>query len=216
MAKTDFERARTEEQKDYRVTEIVKATARLLEGKSFDEINLTEIAKEASFTRSNLYKYFATKEEVFLELLKRDLVQMRRDLEKVYQHDQSPSAEEFARKWTATQARHKRLLELFSILYTSIERNSSLEKLIEFKELARDELKLLIDLLRRLFPTLSIEGANEFMHSCMAVGLGLYPMANMGEKQLRAMETAGTLHTKAEFDTFYERAVCYLIRGFTV
>jgi len=214
MARIEFERARTDKQKDYRVTEIVKATARLLKSKSFNEINLTEIAREASFTRSNLYKYFETKEEIFLELLKRDLVQLRKDLEKVYKNDKTPTAEKFARKWVATQSRHKRLIKLFSILYTSIERNSSLEKLIEFKELARDELKFLIDLLCRLFPTLSIEEANEFMHTSMAVALGLYPMSHLGDKQVKALEVAGIAHTRADFDSFFERAVCHLIRGF--
>jgi AcrR family transcriptional regulator len=214
MTKTDFERARTEAQKDYRVSEIVNATTRLLEDNDFDQINLTEIAKEAKFTRSNLYKYFETKEEIFLELLKRDIVQLRKALEKKFRKDKSLSADRFAKKWVTVQLKHKRLIRLFSILYTSIEKNSSMQKLIEFKELAREELNILSDLLKRIFPSMTDEETNEFMHTSMALGLGLYPMSNLSEKQLKAMETAGILHTKAEFDPFFERAICYLIRGF--
>ena len=37
---------------------------------SFEEITFVLIAKEAQFTRSNLYKYFNSKEEIFLEFIK--------------------------------------------------------------------------------------------------------------------------------------------------
>jgi hypothetical protein len=53
-----WERARTDEQKEVQVAEIVEATARLYENHSFEDINLPLIAKDAKFTCSNLYKYF--------------------------------------------------------------------------------------------------------------------------------------------------------------
>ena len=67
-----WQRARSEEQKEHRISEIVDATARLYEKHSFEEISFTLIAKEAGFTRSNLYKYFSSKEEIFLTFLIQD------------------------------------------------------------------------------------------------------------------------------------------------
>ena len=55
-----------------RKEEIVKACEQLYQTMSFREINLKEIGKVTSFTRTSIYNYFQTKEEIFLELLKRE------------------------------------------------------------------------------------------------------------------------------------------------
>lgn len=46
--------------------EIVNACASLYESMSFKEITLKEIGKRTSFTRTSIYNYFQTKEEIFL------------------------------------------------------------------------------------------------------------------------------------------------------
>ena len=75
-----WERARTETQKQQRISEILDAAARLYEAHRFEEITFVSIAREAKFTRSNLYKYFSSKEEIFLEFLKHDIILWRQDL----------------------------------------------------------------------------------------------------------------------------------------
>ena len=80
-----WERARTEAQKQQRVSEIIDATARLYKKHRFEEITFVAIAKEAKFTRSNLYKYFNTKEEIFFEFLKHDIILWRQDLDTTLQ-----------------------------------------------------------------------------------------------------------------------------------
>lgn len=52
-----WECARSEEQKEERVAGIIASTARLYKMHTFEEITFVLIAKEATFTRSNLYKY---------------------------------------------------------------------------------------------------------------------------------------------------------------
>ena len=54
----EWKRARSDKHKEHRISEIVAATARLYKKHSFEEITFSSIAKEAKFTRSNLYKYF--------------------------------------------------------------------------------------------------------------------------------------------------------------
>ncbi len=76
----DWVRARSDRQIEQRTGEIVGATARLYETHRFEEITFAMIAKEADFTRSNLYRYFETKEEIFLELLKHDIGVWRSDV----------------------------------------------------------------------------------------------------------------------------------------
>ena len=53
--------------------EIVNACALLYETMGFKEITIKDIAAATSFTRTSIYNYFQTKEEIFLALLQHGL-----------------------------------------------------------------------------------------------------------------------------------------------
>ena len=52
--------------------EIIAACAELNETMSFREITIKEIGAATSFTRTSIYNYFETKEEIFLALLQKE------------------------------------------------------------------------------------------------------------------------------------------------
>ena len=60
--------------------EIVQACARLYETRSFREITLKEIGAQTTFTRTSIYNYFHTKEEIFLALLQQEHEAWNQDL----------------------------------------------------------------------------------------------------------------------------------------
>lgn len=91
-----WQRARTDEQKEQRIAEILDAAARLQAQLDFDKITLAAIAKEANFTRSNLYKYFRSKEEIFFEFLKYDVHLWRQGLVARFDATATCSVAEFA------------------------------------------------------------------------------------------------------------------------
>ena len=76
--------------------EIVQACARLYETRSFREITLKEIGAQTTFTRTSIYNYFQTKEEIFLALLQREHEAWAEDLEELARRDAALSAEAFA------------------------------------------------------------------------------------------------------------------------
>ncbi|MDH4219370.1 MAG: TetR family transcriptional regulator [Candidatus Aminicenantes bacterium] len=206
-------RARTDKQKEYRISEIVAATARLYNKHSFEEITFSLIAKEAKFTRSNLYKYFNSKEEIFLEFLKHDLMRWRKDTEKAYQKDKAYSVDEFASIWVKMQVKHVRLLNLISILYTHLEKNSSLQNLIDFKKRANEELMTLSELLCGLFPLLTLEKVAEFLNLQLAAAIGLYQMTNLSEVQRIVLEYPEFEHFKLDFKVYFQKTVEHLLQG---
>ena len=55
-----------------RKEEIIAACAKLNETMSFREITIKEIGAATSFTRTSIYNYFETKEEIFLALLQKE------------------------------------------------------------------------------------------------------------------------------------------------
>ena len=63
--------------------EIVNACAALYETMGFKEITIRDIGEKTSFTRTSIYNYFQTKEEIFLALFQREYELWREDLEAV-------------------------------------------------------------------------------------------------------------------------------------
>jgi AcrR family transcriptional regulator len=208
-----WQRARNEEQKEQRISEIVSATARLYKKHSFEEISFALIAKEAGFTRSNLYKYFPSKEEIFLEFLKHDIIIWRKELVKTYRRRKAWSVKTFASVWVEILSKHKRLLNLLSILHSFLEKNVSEQTLIDFKTRATDELKVLSELLCRIFPALSPQEAGEFLELQLASAIGLYQITNLSEMQQRVLEYPEFRHLKVDFNSYLQKTVEYLLRG---
>ena len=64
----DYIRARSDEHKEERLSQIKEATAELFASCPYSEITLTTIAEKLDWSRANLYKYVTTKEEIFLEI----------------------------------------------------------------------------------------------------------------------------------------------------
>ena len=52
--------------------EIVNACAALYETMGFKEITIRDIGEKTSFTRTSIYNYFQTNEEIFLALFQRE------------------------------------------------------------------------------------------------------------------------------------------------
>ena len=63
-----------------RKEEIIQACACLYQTMSFREITLKEIGEKTTFTRTSIYNYFHTKEEIFLALLQQEYETWGEDL----------------------------------------------------------------------------------------------------------------------------------------
>jgi len=193
----DWVRARSDEQIEQRINEIVDATARLYEENRFEDITFAMIAKEANFTRSNLYRYFQTKEDIFLELLKSDIAVWRKDILENFT-DGNPSLHEVAEISVELILRHKRMVKLFTILFTLLEPNASLEALTAFKQKITEEIGMVAHFLSTKLPFPSIEAAGDFLTTQSYLAMGAYPMMNLTSKQKEAMQAIG-MDTSPEY-----------------
>ena len=66
-----------------RKEEIISACRKLYETMSFKDITLKEIGKQTSFTRTSIYNYFETKEEIFLALFAQEYELFAEDLDRL-------------------------------------------------------------------------------------------------------------------------------------
>lgn len=129
-----FQRARSPEQKAERRDAILAAGARLLEASALEAVSLNAIAREAKLAKSNLYRYFKTREEIFLALLVDDIEQWADRSERaVLALPDDPEVEALAQALVGAMMRHPRMIRLLGQLVSVLERNASVEAIIAFK-----------------------------------------------------------------------------------
>jgi AcrR family transcriptional regulator len=208
-----WKRARSEEQKRQRISEIVGATARLYTKYPFEDITLTRIAEDAGFTRSNLYKYFSSKEEIFLAFLRQDITTWRNDLLRTYETRKIRSIKTFASIWVNILSRHQRLLDLVSILPSFLEKNVTEEVLVDFKRSVNRELGVLSELLCKTFPAFTPEKAGEFLELQLASAIGLHQITNLSEIQKKVLAYPEFRHMKVDFGLYLRKAIECLLYG---
>ncbi len=73
MKSCQFQRARSPQQKAERRAHILLAAADFFSRQRFESIALTDIARQAGVTKAALYRYFPSKEALFLELYLNEL-----------------------------------------------------------------------------------------------------------------------------------------------
>ena len=142
----------SEELTNARKDEIISACAALYETMSFRDITLREIGARTSFTRTSIYNYFQTKEEIFLALFQREYEAWNRDLEQMMEEHDSMSAGEFASALAATLEKRAQLLKLLAMNHYDMEANSRMENLVAFKVAYGNTLRTFACCLEKYFP----------------------------------------------------------------
>jgi AcrR family transcriptional regulator len=190
-----WQRARSEDQKEQRELTILNAAAELFDAHRFEEITFAMIGKQAKFTRSNLYRYFKTKEEVFIRLLAKDIDQWQARVLPVILAGKLTRSN-FVSAWVPLMMESPRLMRLYDILANVLEENASDDAVREFKRETHGYLQNLIDALidNKLFS--SAEGLMKFMTSQMALAGGMYPKLHMSERLHRLSAEQGMAYSR--------------------
>lgn len=175
---------------DLRKEEIINACEKLYENNSFKDITIKSIGEETTFSRTSIYNYFQTKEEIFLALLKREYERWIDDLNEMYEKNSEMEKEVFADKLANTVAKRNNLLKLLSMNMYDMEENSRMEELIEFKKAYGKAIKMVRKCVDKFFENMSDEEKEEFVFLFFPLMYGIYPYAKVTEKQMQAMETA--------------------------
>ncbi len=212
MKTTKWIRARSQEKKDFRVKEIVSATAKLYENCRYEDISFASIAKELDFTRANLYKYFTSKEEIFLELLKNDVVNWRIELDQIFNKDKIYSIHDFSIKWVDTTMKNKRFLDLFSLLHLHLEKEASYSNLVNFKKYVTLEYKKVVECITGKIDGFVENIAVEFITFQAAICVGLYQVTNLSENQRKVLDKQEFSFYKIDFREKYIQAVKSILK----
>lgn len=192
-ASEDLTKARREE--------IVNACAELYETMNFKDVTLKEISTKTSFTRTLIYYYFHTKEEIFLALIQREYEAWIEDLLTIGKSHQKMSAEQFADELSHSLERRSNLLKLMSMNHYDMEENSRMENLVAFKKAYGNSMQTLAGCLEKFFPKMTIADIQGFIYAFFPFMFGIYPYTVVTEKQKEALRQS---HTNYVFLSIYE------------
>ena len=169
--------------------EIIDACAALYETMPFKKITPGEISKKTSFTRTSIYNYFRTKEEIFLALLEREYTAWGDDLAALARTEMP--AERFPAAFAALLEKRKCMLKLLSMNLYDMEAGSRPENLVSFKRAYGRSVREVGACLEKHGPVMTDGDVQTFVYAFFPFLFGVYPYANASEKQRAAMEKAG-------------------------
>ena len=188
--------------------EIVNACAALYQTMSFRDITLRDIGEKTSFTRTSIYNYFQTKEEIFLALLQREHEAWIADLEEIARREEPMTPERFADALARTLEKRGCMLKLESMNLYDMEGSSRMENLVAFKEVYGRAVQAVTRCLERCFPQMTQEEVQTFLYAFFPFLFGVYPYSMPTEKQEEAMKLA---HVRP-----VRRSVYQLVRSLVV
>jgi AcrR family transcriptional regulator len=177
-------------------------------------VHFKAISAMTSFKRPTIYLYYKTKDEVLLDLLKREMLDWEAALRKVFDTTERMTKEQYSAFLTETVASRGKMLRLLTILCTNIENQCRLEKLAEFKREAGGAFAAISESLGKFFPRADTGKKAFFRTAFVSFIHGLYPLAYPTKKQNDAMALAGREYTAPDFKESYYHCISLLLSEF--
>lgn len=209
-----WQRARSDEKRHERKMAIYEAAYSLFEAHGYNDVSFNGIAAEAGFTKSNMYRYFTSKEEIFLGIFL-DLFEIwfsdcQARLQKLAVN--APT-DKFANLWVEVYLAHPKFLDLIPQLFISLEQNSSFDQLIAFKRRSKELLYMITIEISRIYPDIQDEKAFRFLSLSFAATSNYWA----GSTQNEALESVYALDEfkdlKPDFKYDLSNSIEIIVRG---
>lgn len=180
-------RARTKEQFDERKKEILNAMDSLYLNKELNSIYLKDISELTHITRTAIYFYYKSKEEILLDSLYNHFIELDDGLESLI--DKNLNKDEIINYIAALLEQNIIILKIMSCNLEDIERSTTLENLIVLKT----ELKRFQTSFKKLVKKCNCQNdENIVTASFITLMYGYYPIAYPIDVQKEAMKQTGT------------------------
>lgn len=180
----------SEELTNARKDEIINACASLYKTMGFKDITIRDIGAETSFTRTAIYNYFQTKEEIFLALLQREHEAWISNLEEITREHETMTIGDFSDAIAGSLEKRGCMLKLMSMNLYDMEGNSRMDNLVAFKVVYAQALRSVSGCLEKFFPQMTPGDIQEFLYVFFPFLFGVYPYTTATDKQKEAMELA--------------------------
>lgn len=201
-----FQRARSEEQREARRRAILGAAAAMLEEMPVADVTLNELSRRVGLAKSNVLRYFDSREAVLLELLDTFLQDWLSEVSEALNDDVdargpvAQRAERLAEVLARTLAGRQVLCDLAGSQGAVLEHNITVEVVVRHKQVTLARLGAAADLLRRHLPELGDDAERLIFHVVVLAG-ALAPYSSPPAGVLAAYEldpALGVLHLELQ------------------
>jgi AcrR family transcriptional regulator len=209
-----YQRARRPEHKEERREAILLAARELAAERSVREVSLGDIARRVGLAKSNVLRYYETREEVYLRLLLREWEAWQVDVAvKLWSRPPTPAG--IAATLARSLAERPLLCDLLSQMAEALERNVSARMAREFKSTTIPMVTDLGAIITELLPGMHPEDGREAISAAIVIVAGLWPMANPSPRvQAMLADTPELIHGRVDFEHRLEHMLAALIVGF--
>ena len=206
-----FQRARKPEEQQLRREAILAAAATLFDEEGPQGTGLNAIAAKAGFTKSNVYRYFESREEVLMSLFLAELEAFVAAYETAVNSCPEGDINALAELTARGFIERPRLATMISIIASVLEQNVSVPKIIELKRtLTRLYQRVAIALHARL-PGTSIEDCSWAAGIAATLVAGMWPTVNSSPAAAEVLAMPEFTHLKPMPDRDLARAVRALL-----
>ncbi|MFF2732252.1 TetR family transcriptional regulator [Streptomyces sp. NPDC058008] len=157
---TTFQRARSDEQREIRRRAILATAAEMCDEVPVSAVSLNELSRRVGLAKSNVLRYFQSREAILLELLDQAWQEWTAELPERMDASVAPDtdvperARAFAAALTRSLADHRRLCDLLSAQAGVLEHNVSPDVAARYKRAALANVAGLAAVTRRHLPEL--------------------------------------------------------------
>lgn len=188
MSTTTFQRARKPDEISLRRETLLAAAAELFDAEGPQGAGLNAIAAKAGFTKSNVYRYFESREDVLLQLFLREMDALVPVLEARYATVTPGDVAALADISADEFAKRPRLGHLTSILSITLETNVSEEKIMQVKRSMGVHSGRMAEALRVRLPRAGLPDCYWAVTMIGALVAGIWPGAHPAPAAARVLE----------------------------
>jgi AcrR family transcriptional regulator len=214
-----FQRARSDEQREMRRQAILRVAADMVAEMPVADLSLNALSRRVGLAKSNVLRYFESREAVLLELLDSAWRDWLQRLAAALPHsiDASEPAPtrypQIAATVTASLVDDRLFCELISVSSAVLERNVSPAVARRYKLAVIANTTALADLIHRHLGELSAEGATYFAAGTLVATTGIWPLAQPSEAMLRVYEDPAMAALRLDFGTALQEMLATLLAG---
>jgi AcrR family transcriptional regulator len=210
----EFQRARRPEHKEERREAILLAARELAVERSVRDVSLGDIARRVGLAKSNVLRYFETREEVYLRLLVREWESWQVDVA-VQLWSGDPTPDVIAETLSVTLAERPLFCDLLSQMAATLERNVSVETARVFRAATLQMVSDLGEVISELLPGIDPEDGREAVSGAIVIVAGLWPMATPSPHVREMLAGAPELlHGHVDFQPRLQHLLSALLVGF--
>ena len=219
MVTPRFQRARSDEQREVRRQAILRVAAEMLGQMPVAQLSLNELSRRVGLAKSNVLRYFESREAVLLELLDsagRDWLDRLAVTLPTRVDGGAPAIVRYpqvAGAVTESLVDDRLFCELVSVSSAVLEHNVSVDVARRYKVAAIANIETLAGLVRGQLPELSTEGAGAFAAGTVVAVTGVWPLTQPSEAMLCVYEDPAMAALRLDFGAAVRELLTTLLAG---